>query len=103
MPSQKEKDAREFEKAIDDARKVRETMKTEGWKIVHKIIVESIRALDTVKDVTTVKELQARQLAIRTLTRFVNSLTDIVDRIDEVEKQVLPNEEQILKLMKDKS
>ena len=100
---EREREAKEFEKALDDARKVRETLKTEGWKIIKTIFDESVDVMDSVTGVGTLKELQARQLAIKTLRRFLGSVQAIVDKVDEVEKQVLPDEDSIVKMMRGES
>lgn len=94
------KEALEFERALEDARKVRETMKTEGWKIIEKILQEGIQTLDSLRGVESMKEVIGRQHAGRILQKFLASLTDIVQRVGEAETRLLPSEESIYRIMK---
>ena len=98
--SGRKREAVEFEKALEEARKVRETMKTEGWKIIEKIFDEGVESLDSLRGITTMKEVLGRQDASRILRKFMGSLTDIVDKVGEAERRMLPDEESIYKIMK---
>ena len=66
-------------KALQAASEVRTTMSTPGWKIMRTILEDGIRALSTIDGITTLKELQSRQLSAKTLGIFLAELDGILD------------------------
>lgn len=90
------------ERALEEARKVRETMQTEGWKIIEKICWEGVESLDSLKGVTSMKEVLGRQYAGNILRKFLTSLTNIVNQVGEAEKRILPLEDAIYKIKRGK-
>lgn len=64
--------------ALAAAASIRETMQTDGWRLMRKILEEQIAMLDTIKGVTSLKDLQARQHAHKALSGYLNELDAIL-------------------------
>lgn len=66
-------------KALELADEVREMMATPGWKITRQILEENIAVLDSLEGVTTLRDVSARQQALKVLRTFLRDLDAIKD------------------------
>jgi len=63
--------------ALAAAQRITETMNSDGWKLVRQIFEDQITVLSKIDGIASLKELQARQMAVRGMTNFLNDLDTI--------------------------
>ena len=70
----------ELEQVIDKGGIVEVTLKSTGWKIFEKIVEQKKKELKDIYKITTIKELEARKLAIKKIDEALNDFKDIVNQ-----------------------
>jgi hypothetical protein len=63
--------------AIAQASKIETTVATEGWQLLRKMIEDQVLELQSIDKIQTLKELQARQVAVKALRGFLQDVDAI--------------------------
>lgn len=58
---------------------IKETIETEGWKIIEKMYFEMVESLDTIRGVESVKDILARKHAIKILEGWINYVISLAN------------------------
>ena len=67
----------------DEALKVMSCLKSEGWQVLmEKVLKPMVEALDSVKGLTSVRDMQSQQKCLRFAENFVNTAIDISQQVD---------------------
>lgn len=63
--------------ALAHATRITETMQTEGWSLIRRILEEQVIGMEKIENIASLKELQAKQAAVRVIKNFLIDLDAI--------------------------
>lgn len=76
----------QYEVDVSKAQAIRELFSSPGWKIYKSILDTERKKLESIKGISTIKELEARKTTIQILDKIDSYLTSIVEQGEEANK-----------------
>lgn len=73
--------------------RIKETVETEGWKIIRQIFEEQVKGLDTLKGLESYKQVESRRMAKGALEEFISTLDTIVMNVTLMQATEKPESE----------
>ena len=81
--------------AINQAKKIEATVATDGWAILRKMLEDQVLTMQNIEKIGTLKELQAKQAAVKALRGFLQDVDAICHAKLDFER------ENVIKKMRD--
>lgn len=75
------------DKAYAEAAKIASTMGSDGWKLIRQIVEEHLVEMEKIKGISSLKELQTKQLCSKLLRSWLADLDTIASAKEAYEKQ----------------